>query len=174
MAESKHQNTLKLPRRLSKVVGPEKIIIDAAAKLAERLNKEIERGNDTAAFTIAIIFAASKDGLDIVLGAALFGLIPFFGQIPGLFITAFLTFFLWGKGWLLRTRIKVIWWVAGFFIDNLPAVNLLPIETIAVLYAWHNVRERKNIAEEKLKNLKSLTMEEINNLNNNIELLDET
>lgn len=150
-----------------------KLITAAAERLAQKLNEEIARGHDTAAFSIALLLAAAKDGLDIFLAGILIGLVPFWGQIPGWFLTAFLAFFLWGKGWFLNTRIKVAWWVLGIFFDNLPVVNTLPMSILTVLYAWHIVRKRAAAAEKKLDKIKKLTEKEITALNENIALVDE-
>lgn len=158
---------------IDSVVNEKKLITEAARLLAETLNKEIASGNDTTAFSIALLLAAAKDGVDIYLNALLVGLIPFLGQIPGYFLTAFLAYFLWGKGWFLKTRIKIIWWVMAIFVDNLPAINTLPISVLTVLYAWHIIRKRAAAAQRKLKNLEKLTEKEIGELNTNIDLLDQ-
>ena len=154
-------------------IRTEKIIPQTAKLLSEKLNEEIDRGNDTGAFMIAVFLAGMKDVIDIALYAVIIGIFPIIGQIPGIFISAFLTFFLWGKGWFLRTRLRVAWWGLGFFVDNLPVFNTLPIQTLAVLYAWHIVRKRAEAAEKKLGNLNALTSEEIKELTENIEILDQ-
>ncbi len=150
----------------------ETIVTEAAQRLSEKLNREIERGNDFIAFSIALFLAMFKDGLEIVLDLTAVGLVPVLGQIPGIFLSVFLTAFLWEKGWFLKTRIKVIWWVLGFFIDNLPAANALPMSTLSVLYAWRIVRKRARAAEEKLEKIKELTEKEIESLDKDISLLD--
>ncbi len=154
------------------ILNAKRELRDAARQLAEKLNEEIARGNEYTAFTIAALLAAAKDIIDFGLGAFLIGLIPIAGQLPGYFLSAFLTYFLWRKGWFLRTRIRVIWWSLGIFFDNLPAFNMLPINTLVVLYAWHIVRKRGDAARKKLNALHELTQEEISRLNNDISLLD--
>ena len=148
------------------------VLEQAAKRLAEKLNQEIERGNDFVAFIFAILLAAIKDALDIWLTAFLVGLVPIIGELPGIFLSLFLTFFLWGKGWFLKTKIKIIWWVLGFFFDNLPVVSVLPMNTLLVLYAWHNVRKRAKAAEEKIEKIEELTEKEIEELDKDISLLD--
>lgn len=138
-----------------------------------KLNKEIERGNDFMAFMIALSLAALKDILDLGLNIALVGLLPIVGQIPGFFLSVFLYLFLRGKGWFIKTKIKIMWWILGFFIDNLPVVNSLPMNTLAVLYAWRIVRKRASSAERKLEKIKELTEQEIENINNDISIIDE-
>ena len=153
-------------------------LTEAAKSLAGKLNQEIERGNDFIAFMFALLLAAIKDTLDLGLTAFLIGLLPFLGpfsflfEVPGLFLSVFLTAFLWGKGWFIKTKIKIIWWTLGFFVDNLPGVDAIPMSTFSVLYAWRNIRKRAKAAEEKLEKIKELTEKEIEELDKDISLLD--
>lgn len=153
-------------------VNIEQTITSAAKGLAEKLNTEIEKGNDTGAFTLALLLASFKDFLDIVLTILLIGLIPGVTFCVGLFLTTFLFFFLLGKGWFLETRLKVWFWILGLFFDGLPAFSALPTNTLLVLYAWNLTKKRAAKARLKLKDLKSLSIQEINALNNNILLLE--
>ena len=89
--------------------------VGLARRLVAKLNKEIAMGNDVIAFEIAISLAILKDGvLDILLDFFGIGLIPIIGQIPGWFLSAFFTYFLWGKGWFNTTKIRIVWWSFGF------------------------------------------------------------
>lgn len=148
------------------------IIIQEARKLAEKLNKEIEKGNDNTAFMIAILLAAFKDFLDIILTITLIGLIPGVTFAIGLFLTSFLFFFMLRKGWFLKTRIKIWFWILGLFIDGIPAVSAFLMNTLLVLYAWRLAKKRKAGAEIKLRDLSHLTEYQINQLNNDISLLE--
>lgn len=144
--------------RLNEVRRPrfalDRAAIRAAEKLAERLNREIAEGHDEVAFLIALLLAATKDGLDWVLDFLLIGEIPFIGQIPGIFLSAFLAYFLWSKGWFKRTKIRITFYVLALFIDNLPfGVNNLPMNVLSVLWAWHVVRHRARQAEGELEGL---------------------
>ena len=85
----------------------EQKIIASAKNLALKLNVEIEKGNDTSAFMLALLLAAFKDFLDIILAIALIGLIPGVSFTFGLFLTSFLFFFMLGNGWFLTTRLRV-------------------------------------------------------------------
>ena len=150
----------------------EQKIIASAKNLALKLNVEIEKGNDTSAFMLALLLAAFKDFLDIILAIALIGLIPGVSFTFGLFLTSFLFFFMLGKGWFLTTRLRVWYWILGAFIDNLPGFNTLPINSLLVLYAWRLTKKRAEKGKLKLKNLSQLTEREVNALNNDIGLLE--
>lgn len=147
-------------------------ILEAGQKLAAKLNVEIERGNSDVAFFIALNIALFKDFQDVFVDLVGIGEIPLLGEILGLFCTGFLTLFMFQKGWFLQTRLKVMWWLLGFVIDNLPLFNVLPAATILVFYAWHLVKKRSKKAKKKLAVLEKLTMKEIEELNNNIGLVD--
>lgn len=149
-----------------------KNITHSAQSLAKKLNKEIEKGHDTTAFMIALILAAFKDFLDIILDFFLIGLFPGVSFVIGLFLTSFIFFFLLHKGWLLKMRVRIWFFVLGLFIDGLPLFNALPINSIVVLYAWHLTKKRASKANRKLHNLSNLTVFEINQLNHDISLLE--
>jgi hypothetical protein len=150
----------------------EEQIISQAQKLAGKLNEQIDKGNDTTAFMIALLLAAFKDFLDTVLTFSGIGLIPGTNFVIGMFLTTALFFFMLSKGWFLKTRIRVWFWVLGFFVDGLPAFSVLPIQSLLVLYAWRLARKRKAKAEIKLKDLDQMTDQEITKLNNDISLLE--
>ncbi|MEK7643142.1 MAG: hypothetical protein AAB372_01710 [Patescibacteria group bacterium] len=138
------------------------LVVDAAERVARKLNELIAQGHDTTAFSIALFLALLKDVvLDFLLDFTGIGLIPVLGQLPGLFVSAALMYFLWGKGWFLAPRVRIIWWIFGFFFDNLPLFEELPITIIVVLYAWHIVRKRAEKAQAQLENLNSLTEREL-------------
>ncbi|MEK9166568.1 MAG: hypothetical protein AAB846_02435 [Patescibacteria group bacterium] len=122
--------------------------------IAEKLNKQIAEGHDVFAFSIAITLALTKDGVDVALDF-LFGVgeIPILGQIPGYIISGILTNFLLGKGWLLKPKIRLTYYVLGLFVDNLPLANNLPLSALTILYAWHNVREQAKQSQGRLEEL---------------------
>lgn len=138
---------------------------DAAKSLAGKLNKQIEMGHESTAFSIAIMLAIMKDALDLGLDAVLIGLIPVVGQLPGYFLSAVLTYFLWGKGWFLKSKMKIIYLVCSVFFDNLPLFNALPLNTINVLYAWKVVKESGESAAKTMENLHALSEKELAELN---------
>ncbi|MEX2010416.1 MAG: hypothetical protein WD874_01265 [Parcubacteria group bacterium] len=147
--------------------------IDAARELAGKLNREIAKGNDTQAFMLAMILASFKDFLDIILTFTLIGLIPGVNFTLGLFLTSFLFFFMLGKGWFLKLRIKIWFWVLGLLVDGLPAFSVLPMNTLLVAYAWRLAKKRGVTAQEKLHNLENLSTREVQRLNEDISLLEE-
>jgi hypothetical protein len=147
------------------------LVLEAAKRVAVKLNKLIEDGHDTTAFFIAIILASFKDCVDLGLDLFfLIGEIPILGQLPGLFISATLMYFLWGKGWLNKTKIKIIWWVFGLFFDNLPLLNDIPMTVFTVLIAWHVVRKKAGQAEEDLEKLSEKTQEELEEIERETEI----
>lgn len=162
--------------RITRNISIQQKVVSAAEGLAQKLNKEIEKGNATGAFMIAILLATFKDILDIYLNALN---ITFVGVLSGvefvvsLFLTSFLFFFMLSKGWFLKTRIKIWYWILSIFFEGLPGFSLLPISTLLVLYAWRLAKKRKAHAEIKLENLDNLTTQEIASLNNNIGLLED-
>ena len=146
------------------ILSVKESVMGAAARVARKLNKEIEEGHETTAFMIAIALAAAKDVVDLVLDLVLIGEIPILGQIPGYFLSAALTYFLWGKGMFKRTKIRIAYYALSLFFDNLPLFNNLPINTLMVIYAWHVVRKRAREAENELGDLKQKTGKELEEL----------
>ncbi len=139
----------------------EKFALEAAERVAGKLNELIKQGHETPAFLMAILLAAFKDCLDLGLNIFLIAELPIIGQLPGIFLTATLFLFLWGKGWFNSTKVKIILWVLGFFFSNIPILNAAPITVLTVLMAWHVVRKKARKAEDDLKDLKEKTIEEL-------------
>ncbi len=167
--EEEMMSRLYIARRQDKI-SADRIVLEAAERVARKLNKLIEDGHDTTAFLIAILLAAFKDCVDLGLNLFLIGLFPILGQLPGLFISATLMFFLWGKGWFNKTKIKIIWWVFGIFFDNLPLLNTMPMTVFTVLMAWHVVRKKARKAEEDLEKIKEKTLEELEEIEKDTEI----
>lgn len=159
--------------RITRNISIQQRTISAAETLARKLNKEIEKGNDTVAFLIAMLLAGFKDFLDIILNVLLIGEVPGVNFLTGLFLTSFLFFFMLKKGYFLKTRLKIWFWVLGLFFDGLPLFSTLPTNVLLVAYAWRLAKKRKAHAEIKLENLDNLTTQEITSLNNNIGLLED-
>ena len=156
--------------RMQDKISAEKLVFVVAERVARKLNKLIEEGHDSAAFFIAIFLAAIKDSVDWGSDLFLIGLIPIVGQLPGLFISAILMYFLWGKGWFNKTKIKIIWWVFGLFFDNLPLLNDMPMTVFTVLMAWHVVRKKARKAEKDLEKLNEKTIEELEKIEKETEI----
>ncbi len=148
-------------QRARNLENSEKLVTEMARKVAAKLNQLIAEGHDTTAFGIAIILAIIKDGLmDWALDFIIVGEIPILGQLPGIFLSAVLFYFMYGKGMF---RGKIFARITLFFIaDNLPFfINNAPITTLGVLYAWRNVRRKAREAEEHMKELSKKTQEEL-------------
>ena len=167
LEESHHFNL-----ETARLLDARKSILGLAERLAQKLNHEIEKGNDTGAFTIALILAIAKDALDGFLDFMLIGLIPVIGALPGIFISLTLTFFLLRKGWFLKTQAKVVWWVVTLVFDNIPFVNAAPLSTIQVLLAWRNVKKKAHNAKVTLANLDNLSSSELEEIDTDINTLD--
>ena len=170
--EEEMMSRLYIARRQDRL-SAEKFVVEAAERVAKKLNKMIETGHDDSAFMIALLLAAFKDFLDIVLDILLIGLIPGVSFFIGLFLTSFLFFFLLGKGWFLKTRLKIWFWILGLFVDGLPVFNALPTNVLLVLYAWHLAKKRARNAEENLEKLKEKTLEELEEIDKNTGIEDE-
>ena len=127
-----------------------------AARIAARLNKRIAEGHDTSVLLIGLTLALFKD---VVLDNALdflggIGEIPILGQLPGYLVSALLTYFIFGKNFVLRFFF-MFFDVSPFFLNN------LPMTTITVLLAWKEVRDRALQAESMLAELPGKTAEEL-------------
>jgi len=133
---------------------------ELAERVGRKLQKMIEEGHATEAFMIALFLAGLKDSLDVTLDLLLIGNIPIIGALPGLFLTVII-YVITGPSFKNKMKLKVAWWVLGFFVDGLPFFNALPINTILVLYTWHAVRKDASEAEGKLEKLENITKEEL-------------
>lgn len=144
-----------------------------ARSLVYKLNEEIDKGNDMFAFTTALMLAMFKDFIDLCffalkvklaatgIGIAIVLPLALFAWATGVFLTVFIYFFLLGKGWCKRMRLRIIYWILGFFVANFPVFSALPINTLLVLYAWRLVRKRglqasRDLGEINIKTRKDL------------------
>lgn len=160
--------------RLKDAMDAEKFVRKTALRVAIKLNQLIAQGHETTAFSIALLLAALKDGVDIGLDFLfLAGEIPLVGQLPGMFISATLFYFLWGKGYFNSTKVRIVIWTLGIFIDNLPVANDLPMTILTVFWAWHVVRGRAWDAEKNLKELNEKTLEELEVIEQETEISDD-
>ncbi len=153
---------------------PEQLVVNQARTLANKLNREIEKGNDTFAFGIALIIAIFKDATDIILDLLGVGEIPGVTFLVGMFLTTFMFFFMLGKGWFLTTRLRIWYWVLGLFVDNLPLFNALPINTLLVLYAWRLTKKRAANGKLVLGTIGDLSNKQVDELNKDISLLEKS
>jgi hypothetical protein len=79
------------------------------------------------------------------------------------------------KGLLFNKKMKITFWILNGLIAFIPFVDivLVPGNISTIFYAWYLTKRRMGKAEKKLAILVQLTLEEMEALNNNIDLLDE-
>ena len=141
------------------------LVKKALGPVIAKLNEEINQGNDTAVFTFVLVVALFKDvALDLILELTGIGEVPIIGWLPGMFLSGFLMYFLWGKGWFRKTRGKgyrvallIIVWVVG---GNVSIIKAIPVDTFTVLAAWRTVKKRKRKAEAQLEKIKRMNERE--------------
>lgn len=141
-------------------------VSEASKALAKKLNREIARGHADLAFSIVIGLTLAKD---------LIGLIPIFGDVIALVVSGGIFIFMLGKGYFLKQRLWIWFWIINGIIAFIPFIDLtLVVSDPAIMfYAWYLVKKRMRKAENKLAILGQLTLQEMEQLNNNISLLDE-
>ncbi len=173
MEENENNRKYKVFEGIENDVGFKKQITSFARTLAEKLNKEIEKGNENIAFMLALLLALFKDFLDTIVAlTAAEAFVPGITFVIGLFLTSFLFFFMLGKGWLLRWRLRLWFLFLGLFIDGIPFISAFFMNTFLVLYAWRLTKKRARNAKITLKNLDRFTDREITKLNEDISLLE--
>lgn len=141
---------------------------EASKKLAKKLNQEISRGHENWVFVLVIVLTLIKTPISFI---------PIFGQAISLIITGTIYLLMKNKGFLLKSKIKFVWWLlfGGItFIQILPFMGpaSLPLDIAVIFYAWYLVKKRMRKAESKLAILGQLTIDEMTALNENIDLLD--
>lgn len=113
-----------------------------AFKLALQHRKSIEEG-DLSVFIPAFAFAIAKDGF--------LDMIPILGQVFGFPIAVYLFVFSWGRGtWKLRLVVGVL-----SFLDMIPAVGIIPMSTLSVVYIFYHVSKKAGLARKELKSLEN-------------------
>lgn len=133
------------------------LIVKAAQLALEFRTAEAEHRNEV--FLFATILALMKDVPDMFT----FGISTMLTWA----ITIFLFIFLWGRGtWAVRIVLAL-----GSLFELIPFVNILPVETLCVLYAWvestKQAEKDKNDAEEQEKHTENLK-KELSKLNQHI------
>jgi hypothetical protein len=157
--EHEYNNELRHQRNLSRI-ALSRGIEEIAERIAEKLNEQIEKGHATQTFLIAIVFTIGSEFTDAI---------PGIGTLITLIIEGVLLYFLWKKGYFLKSRARLLRWILGFFIELIPFISLIPLKTIMVLIAWHTVRKRGKKAEKALESLTSQTLEELEELETDME-----
>lgn len=110
-----------------------------ALKLGFYLRKKLNQHNE-AAMTIAFVLAIAIDFVDNI---------PVAGYIVTLFLKPLLFIILWGRGaWKVKLTCRIL-----LFLEFIPFVNKLPLNTIAVIYVYKKLKKESSEAEDKLKQL---------------------
>ena len=145
---------------------------EIANRIADHLQKEIDRGHRVTAFTILISLALLVDFwevigtitlLQIALNVAVIGFV--IEALPPLI----LYFFMRQQGWFLQRKIgnvinkyelQIIFWLLSF-VDAIPVIEILPLQTFGVLKVWKKVKKNAAEAKVELAELQYTAAEEI-------------
>lgn len=92
-------------------------------------------------YMIMLVVALTKDLMDIFSVE----LLSLFDWVFDLMIWAMLFFFLYGQG---TAKVRMLTRVIGWF-EVIPGIGILPVWTIAVLYAWKNKSDYARKQEQK-------------------------
>lgn len=134
----------------------------AAERIARGMNQRIAEGEVTSTFAFAMGLAAFKDlVLDPLAGfTAILGIGFIIGALS-LLVSATLLIFLYGKGFFLRAKARLLLWGLGLFIDGIAGIGVLPINMVMVYMAWRNVKNEAEKAKEDLGGLHTKTSAEL-------------
>lgn len=145
----------------------------AAERIAGRMNERIARGEVTSTFAFAMGIAAFKDlivdplaGFTAPLG------IGFIVGALSVLVSATLLIFLYGKGFFLRAKARLLLWGLGLFIDGIAGLSVLPINMAMVYMAWRNVKKEAEKAKGDLGELNAKTSTELADLEKEYEDLE--
>lgn len=113
----------------------------SGASLALKHRQRIKEG-DFSVFVIPFTFALAKDGL--------LDLVPILGKVIGIFVTAYLFIFLWGRGvWMWRIVRALL-----LLIDALvPFLSILPFSTFCVFVTYLHAKKDSEKAKTALQKL---------------------
>ncbi|MDP1884066.1 MAG: hypothetical protein Q8L10_01740 [Candidatus Moranbacteria bacterium] len=133
--------------------------LSEAIKLGLDLRRQIEEGKDIP-FVFLIILASAGDVIDLlnlVMDAFMIGIVvPPLGIITrsAIFVIMFLS--LWGKGAFIKkivVRILMVTVIESIPIFPFSLIAVLPIETLTILWIWHNTHKKIKKAEARLKGI---------------------
>lgn len=141
----------------------------AAQKASDWLVSEIKAGHAYGVLTAVILLALVKDFFEAITNFFVVGFI--LDVVPGLrfiingFFFGILHFFMQNGGWFFNKKLyyelRILLWGLGFFIENVPAINTLPMTTISVFMIWRKIKKRAEEAKIEQENLHYLAAEEI-------------
>jgi hypothetical protein len=118
--------------------------LKSATHLALEHRRRVKEG-DLSVFLMPLAFALAKDGI--------FDFIPFIGLVFGFFISVYLFIFMWGRGkWKVRL---VVFFLS--LLDLIPFINLIPFQTVCVLYAYHVAKKDADKSKGVLDSLDRAT-----------------
>ncbi len=118
--------------------------------ITQKMLKAVEDGRSWV-WPFAFMLAIFNDLIDI----GIIGSLPIIGDIVDFIVWAILFAFTMSLGGHLRIKIRIMVSLAGFF-ELLPIVvmDLLPIWTLVVLWAYYRTQKSSEIAERGLKKYK--------------------
>jgi hypothetical protein len=137
--------SLKKTAKGSKLTAPLRAI-----SLAMKLRKDVEN-HEASPWIIAFVIALSCDFV--------FDLIPIAGWVIALFFKPFLFVFLWGKG---TWKVKIVYYLL-LMLDFFPIIQILPLSTICVAYAFSHSEKKAKLSAKLLREVKSETSHYLEN-----------
>jgi hypothetical protein len=108
-----------------------------AVRLGRKMRKAADEGQKSP-WLIAFALAIACDCMDFI---------PIAGWIITLFFRPTLFIFLWGKG---TWKIKLVCY-GLVFLDFIPIIDMLPLSTISVAYAYKKSREKIRSSKAEFK-----------------------
>ena len=115
-----------------------------AAKMALEDRQRVKNG-DLTPFIFPLALALTKDGL--------FDIVPVVGKVFSICIAIYIFIFMWGRGkWKVRLVVFIL-----SLLDIIPFVDILPMETMAVLYGYYVARKDAIKAKKHLTFLEQAT-----------------
>jgi len=156
-----------------------------AERIATQLQEEIDRGHHIVPFVIILCSAALVDFWEV------FATIIPIQPILNLFFVGFVTeaippvilyFFMKQQGWFQisqtnstvnKYELRIIFWLLSF-IDAIPVIEILPLQTFAVLKIWGKIKKRSKAARVERENLEYEAKEQVLKIREVEETLRET
>ena len=136
-----NQERVQSKKTLIKIKLPDIII--------RKMTEAIENG-ESWVWIVAFMIAGLNDLLDL----GIIGSIPIIGDFIDIICTIILTGILWNIGGMIKWKIRIAIWTAGFIETTLGLLiipEFLPFWVVSILYAHHKVKERAELAEEGMR-----------------------
>ncbi|MBI4239782.1 hypothetical protein HY620_02260 [Candidatus Uhrbacteria bacterium] len=129
------EGKIKMGHEAAQIIAGKNLIRNTL-KLALQLRKAAAE-HDPTAFFLVLILAIIKDASDIFT----FG----FSAAITWSISVILAIFLWGKGTVL---FKIVLLILSL-LEVIPALNMLPVQSMLVLFAWYKSETKANADKKK-------------------------